>query len=115
MHALFDSQDARITRSIDLLDNNIIPTHPLSHPTRSSPLPHMHEITDTYDTVPFRNAVTPEASLSGPSWVLPSPELHQNFEWNDLIPHSCRRINIGKLKAITFVSGPQCCYRIIIF
>lgn len=78
--------------------------HPLlSHPTRSSPLPYMHKITDTYDTAPLRNPITPKASLSGPGRVFASPELHQHFIRDRLIPRSRRRVNVGKLKNATRV------------
>jgi hypothetical protein len=78
---------------------------PRSHPTRPSPLPHMHKITDTDDTTPPRDAVTPEARFSRLSRVLSSPELHQHFERNRFIPHSCRRVNVWKLKTVTPVSS----------
>lgn len=75
-----------------------------SNPTRSSPLPYMYKITNTYDTTPLRNAVTPKASLSRLSWVLSFPELHQHLVWDCLIPHSRRWVNVGKLRTTRFQS-----------
>ena len=64
----------------------------------------MHKITDTDDTTPPRDAVTPKARFSRLSRVLSSPELHQHLERNRLIPHSCQRIDVWKLKTVTSVS-----------
>ena len=73
-----------------------------SNPARSSPLPYMHKITNPYDTATTRNAITSKASLPRLNWVLSSPELHQDFVWDCLIPHSRRRVNVGKLRATRF-------------
>lgn len=59
----------------------------------------MHKITDTYDTTPLWNAITPKASLPGPSWVFTSPELHQHLIRDRFISHSRRRVNVWKLKS----------------
>lgn len=79
----------------------------MSYPARFSPLSHMYKITDTYDSSPLRNPITPKASLPGHSWVFASPELHQHFVRDRLVPHPRRRVNVGKLEEIAFVSSPK--------
>lgn len=78
-----------------------------SHPTRSSPLPHMHIIANTYDTGHFWNPITPKARFSGLEHVSPLPELQQYLVRDRLVPHSSHRVNIRKLKVTAAVSGPE--------
>lgn len=79
----------------------------LSHPTRSSPLPHMQKVTDADDSIPSGNTIRPKARLSWSSRILPSPELHQHFVWDRLISHTVYKVNIRNLPQTTFVSGPK--------